>query len=485
MTFAQPPVLRIFFATEMWERYGFYVVQTLLALYLALHFQWPDHQIYILVSSFTALTYLSPLLGGWIADHLLGQKTSIILGSITLFSSYLFLSSVYSQHSLCLALSGIVVGNGLLKPNISSLLGNAYPENSPNRENGFMIFYIGLTIGIILGTTLPSIISQHFGWPAAFISAALGMVIALSVFVFGIFRYAINDYQESEHNFKNTLIAITLMVGMWFASMYILTSPHIADIAVLSVVVGAFVYFVRCALRESPAQARRTVVLGILCVISVLFWAFYFQMFTSLTLFILRTVKPTLFGFSFPPPYYVGLQSFGMIVFGIIMSRAPKQYDTVTQQIVHASNKFVMSMLCLTVSYGLIVWISVANNNNALISPGYLIPAYLVISMAELLLSPVGLSAVTILSSRKTVSTMMGIFFVSLGVGAYLSGKLAGLTSIDTDQLLATNIKSHYAGSFTTIFYILIAASALAAVLNFLVQVLLRQAEQSVMDDHL
>ena len=251
----------------------------------------------------------------------------------------------------------------------------------------------------------------------------------------------------------------------------------------LLVVVGAFIYFVRCVLCESPAQARRTVVLGILCVISVLFWAFYFQMFTSLTLFILRTVKPTMFGFSFPPPYYVGLQSFGMIILGFIMSRSPKQYENITKQIIHASNKFLMSMLCLTLSYGLIVWISTATSSE-LISPGYLIPAYLIISMAELLLSPVGLSAVTILSSRKTVSTMMGIFFVSLGVGAYLSGKLAELTAIDVNQLLTTNIKNHYASSFTTLFYILIAASALAGILNVLVHVLLRQADKSVMDDH-
>lgn len=122
-----PPSLRVFFATEMWERYGFYVVQTLLALYLVLHFKWPDKQVYALVGSFTALTYMSPLVGGWIADHLLGQKRTILTGAVVLLLSYLGLSLIKSDHLLNLSLAGIAVGTGLLKPNISSLLGNEYP----------------------------------------------------------------------------------------------------------------------------------------------------------------------------------------------------------------------------------------------------------------------------------------------------------------------------------------------------------------------
>ena len=137
-----PQSLRTFFATEMWERYGFYAVQTLLALYLALHLYWPDEKVYILTGSFTALTYLSPVLGGWIADHLIGQKTAIFLGMFILLFSYASIGLIVTDLQLCLVLAGIAVGTGLLKPNISSLLGNEYPENSPNRESGFTIFYL-------------------------------------------------------------------------------------------------------------------------------------------------------------------------------------------------------------------------------------------------------------------------------------------------------------------------------------------------------
>ena len=189
-----PKSLGTFFTTEMWERYGFYVVQTLLALYLAMHMGWQDARVYELVGSFTALTYISPVIGGWIADNLIGQKSSVMLATLILCISYLILTYIRTDHALCLSLSGITVGTGLLKPNISSLLGNQYQSKPTIRESGFTIFYMGITLGIILGTTLPSYISYHFGWSSAFLSASIGMVFAAITFLYGIYFYKIQDY---------------------------------------------------------------------------------------------------------------------------------------------------------------------------------------------------------------------------------------------------------------------------------------------------
>ena len=157
--FKHPKALKVFVITEMWERYGFYVVQTLLALFLALKFKWPDIKVYYLVASFTALNYLSPLVGGWVADHLIGQKRAILYGAFVLFLSYISLSFMHNELTLLISLAAIPVGTGLLKPNISSLLGHQYRAAPSQRESGFTIFYMGLAAGIILGTTLPSIIS--------------------------------------------------------------------------------------------------------------------------------------------------------------------------------------------------------------------------------------------------------------------------------------------------------------------------------------
>ena len=472
-----PKSLGVFFATEMWERYGFYVVQTLIALYLAYHLNWPDQQVYALVGSFTALTYLSPIVGGWIADHFIGQRLAILFGCLVLFGSYLLLSLLHSGQGLCLALAGITVGSGLLKPNISALLGNEYPEGSALRERGFTIFYLGLTAGILLGTTLPSVIHQRYGWSAAFVSAALSMVLSAGVFVLGVRRYAIRDYQDKLNLSVFKLVATALAIALlWTCSWLVLATPSLADRLFCAVVVLALGYLTLSIKTDPPEQARQTAVIGLLCVISVLFWAFYFQMFLSLTLFIARVVRPQLGGISFPAPYYVGIQSLGMIVFGGFMARNQAPLSKAQHGIL-TGNKFLLAMMLMTLAYGLIALACSFSPAESLVSPWVLILAYLVISVAELLLSPVGLSAVTVLASRNKVSTMMGVFFVSLGLGGFLSGKLAHLTALSDAHQPLSVLKAQYAASFQQILLILLAATVVSAALNKVIKRLLRSNE--------
>ncbi|MDI9818215.1 MULTISPECIES: peptide MFS transporter [unclassified Legionella] len=470
-----PPTLSIFFATEMWERYGFYVVQTLLALYLAFYFKWQDERVYNLVGTFTALTYLSPVVGGWIADYLLGQKKAILAGATVLFFSYLSLFLLTSDKMLTAALAGIAVGTGLLKPNISSLLGNEYPENSPKRESGFTIFYMGITTGIILGTTLPSQLNYYFGWSTAFASAAIGMIIAFSVFAFGIHRYQIADYHPSRLTLTRVIKATFIISLVWVTSYLILHYPDLADFAFITVILLSLAYLIRSIKSESPNQAKQTAVIGLLCIISIVFWAFYFQMFLSLTLFISRVVEPKLFGILFPPPYYVSIQSIGMIVFGYFLSRGKKQRLNPEQSGIRTGNKFILAIIFMTIAYTLITVVCHGSQGATLLSPLYFLPAYLMISIAELLLSPVGLSAITVLASRKKVSTMMGIFFVSLGIGAFLSGKLANLTAIKPGEVTVLQLKAHYTHTFTHLLLILLAAACFCFILNFIIKYLLNR----------
>lgn len=442
-----PKSLRIFFATEMWERYGFYVVQSLLALYLANHCHWPDKQIYTLVGSFTALTYLSPLVGGWIADNLIGQKRAILLGASILFMSYCFLALFDNQLMLITVLSSISVGTGLLKPNISSLLGNEYLQSCPRRESGFTIFYMGITTGIILGTTLPSYLSLHVSWSSSFASAALGMIFAFSIFWFGIRKYAIKDYNEHPFQCINLLKALSILALLWCLSFYILSTPQLANILFGLVVLLSSSYILYAVSKENKNQARQTLVIGLLCIISVMFWAFYFQMFMSLTLFISRMAQPTLFSIGFPAPYYVTIESIGMLVIGYFLARYNPQ-KTLRERGLITGQKFVLSLVFMTIAYGVIALVSHWITPGHLLSPLLIMPAYLFISLSELLLSPVGLAAITFLADKNKVSTMMGIFFVSLGVGAFLSGKLAALTAIPPGETDIMVLKGLYVTAF-------------------------------------
>jgi POT family proton-dependent oligopeptide transporter len=470
-----PSSLRVFFATEMWERYGFYVVQALLALYLAYHFKWPDKDVYALVSLFTAMNYLSPIIGGWIADNLLGQKNTILTGAFCLFLSYIALSVVDSTFGLIAALSAISVGTGLLKPNIASLLGNEYEPDSPKRESGFVLFYLGITTGIILGTTLPSYIQAYFGWSSAFLSASFGMILALSIFSFGIKHYKIQDYHPFKHDPGKILTALLLIALVWCVSFYILYNPEFADISFGLFVLFAIATLVSAIRQESGAQRNQTIVIGLLSIISSIFWAFYFQMFTSLTLFIARVVEPKLFGIFFPAPYYVAIQSFGMLVIGYFIAKSNTK-GSAKQSGIRSGNKFIWSLSSMLLAFAIIVISCFGSTGYQLLSPLLLIPSYLLFSVAELLLSPVGLSAMTILASRAKVSTMMGIFYVSLGIGAFFSGKLAFLTAVEHPEgTPLLELKMHYAHTFGNLLIILFITTAICVVLNFIIKKLLNR----------
>jgi len=466
-----PKSLRIFFATEMWERYGFYVVQSLLSLYLALHFQWPDKQIYALVGSFTALTYLSPLAGGWIADHLIGQKRAILTGAFVLFLSYCLLSMNEAKWALTAALASIAVGTGLLKPNISSLLGNEYPLDSARREGGFTIFYMGITTGIILGTTLPSQLSHYLGWSASFFSAAIGMIIALFVFTFGIFHYKIKDYNPFVFQYKKIAYALIILSSLWYLSFYVLNSPQFANMVFALVALFSASYILYSVNTETANQARQTLVIGLLCIISVIFWAFYFQMFMSITLFISRVVEPRFISIFFPPPYYVTIQSIGMLVIGVFLARKHPEL-TLVERGLSIGKKFLMAILLTTMAYVIIALSGRVGDPSALIPPLLIIPAFLLLSLAELLLSPVGLSAITFLADKNKVSTLMGIFFVSLGLGGFLSGKLAGLTAIPEGEHNIAILKDLYTTAFTQqlqiLFIAILCCLVIFAVIKFL-----------------
>lgn len=465
-----PPELRTFFATEMWERYGFYVVQSLLAIQLTVRFGWTDEAIYTLVSAFTGLTYLSPMLGGYIADTWIGQKKTIIIGGLCLCGSYMALAFMQTDLYLCLALTGIAVGTGLLKPNVSSLLGHIYTHHPTERENGFTIFYMGITTGIILGTTLPSYLQRLWGWPVVFVSAAFGMVIALCVFCIGVKTHRIQDYQENRIPSRFCLLKALGFMLIIFGGCYgVLKNALFGQIIFLMVLITSIVFIARSMKKEHQSQAAKTMVIGLLCLISVLYWAFYFQMFLSLTLFIMRLVQPTLGGFQMPPPYYVSVESFGMIVFGYFISKQRIKLST-TQIARRATNKFFIAMVSITLSYAIVIGGILCTADTHFISPLWMMAAYLCVSLSELLLSPVGLSIVTLLADRKRVSTLMGIFFVSLSLGAYLAGFLAKTTAIDPTMTSGLMTKLHYLQGFKLLLWILIGAVLLSGVIAAIIR---------------
>ena len=263
---------------------------------------------------------------------------------------------------------------------------------------------------------------------------------------------------------------------MWASAYFVLMHPGCADAAFSGVVLLAGAYLLHAYCTEPREQARKSAIIALLCTVSVLFWAFYFQMFLSLTLFILRIVEPSWYGLHIPPPYYVTIESLSMLIIGFFLARLTPKITLRIQEGQRAGNKFCLAILLTTLAFGLIVLLlQLSLNSGKLLSPLTIIPAYCLFALAELLLSPVGLCTITVLSSRKKVSTMMGVFFVSLGIGGFLAGKLATLTAIPhADKISLVSLKIAYLHAFYVLFAVLIGALLLTLLINQLIRQLSR-----------
>ena len=303
------------------------------------------------------------------------------------------------------------------------------------------------------------------------------MILATFIFSFSIYWCKIKDYIQHPINFKSISYSIGIIILLWLCSFYILNYPKLADFVFSIVILFSVAYFLWCIKGESKTQARRTMALGLLCFIAVMFWAFYLQIFLSLTLFILRVVQPTLFNISLPPPYYVGIESFGMIVLGVLFVSTSHKLTKI-QQSIRVANKFLLSMIFTTLGYVVIVGVCYLPTTNELLSPLYIIPAYLIFALAEMLLSPIGLYAVTLLASRKKVSTLMGIFLSAIGIGSFVAGKLAKLTALSQEELLTVDIKSHYAHTFSQLLIILLIATISCIILNYIIKKLVQPVKK-------
>jgi POT family proton-dependent oligopeptide transporter len=177
----QPKILPFFFLTEMWERFGFYTVEALLVLYMTYALQFSDDSAYTILGVFTALVYIMPLLGGYLADKWIGYRFAILLGGILLSLGYACLT-IFS-YSVFTGMTLIILGNGLLKPNISTFLGQFYAENDARREGGFTLFYVGINVGVLGATGFSGFIREWYGWEACFGVACAGIILGILFFV--------------------------------------------------------------------------------------------------------------------------------------------------------------------------------------------------------------------------------------------------------------------------------------------------------------
>lgn len=449
----QPAVIPVFFATEMWERFGWYMIQGLLVLYMTGSvFKFSDAKSYEILGVFSAISYITPIVGGYVASRILDFEHAVILGGILLIIGYAILS-LAETYLFYIALAVISAGNGFFKPNISSYLGDFYKFDDPYREKGYTIFYVGINLGILLSTGISGYLVRYFGWRVPFLIASVGLIIGTLTFMIGL---SYLKKKKTFHRIKSSIaskkpahIALVYLgaIALIIASYEIIDHRAIADQLMLWGGTTVFVGLALYALRY-PASARNKLWACIfLTIISIVFWAIYFQMFFSMNLFIERAVDRHIFSFDLPTPLFLSSESIFIVILGPLFASL---WQKLSQKNKNPSipMKFTLSLFATSITFG-IIYISTKDVNTAgMASLWFVVIAYIFLTVGELLLSPVGLAMVTVLAPQELVGLMMGVWFVALGLGEKLAGVIAEYAAIPKHIQLISKMDVIYGHAF-------------------------------------
>lgn len=465
--FGHPKGLGLLFTTEMWERFSYYGLRPLLVLFMAAAlneggFGLERTQASTIVGIYAASVYLASLPGGWIADRWLGLRRAILIGAVLITGGHLaigvsgFAGPEVGKIFFFLGLVLIVLGTGLLKPNISAIVGDLYPEGGARRDAGFAIFYMGINTGAFVGQLVTGYLGERVSWHWGFGAAGIGM--ALGLLSFWLFSRKLlgtigedivrnpdaRAQAKQESMVRNSTIgglAVLALVFALAASGVITIDPVQIGGAMTFVLVGiavAFFAYIFAFGGLTTDEKKRSAVIFVLFVFAAIFWAAFEQAPTSLQLFANDFTDRTMFGFEVPATWFQSVNSAFIILLSPVFAAmwvglAKKNVD------LSSPTKFAMGLAFAGVGFLLMVFAAnkvVASGGTVLVSPWWLIMSYLFQTIGELFLSPVGLSSMTKLAPRRYVGQMMGIWFLAASVGNLVAGLVGG--HVDPSKLEQT-----------------------------------------------
>jgi proton-dependent oligopeptide transporter, POT family len=469
--FGHPRGLSTLFFTEMWERFSYYGMRAFLVLFMvaapeAGGLGFADARAGVIYGMYTSMVYMLSVPGGWIADRFIGQQKAVLIGGTLIMCGHIALA-MPTLGTFYLGLSLVALGTGLLKPNISTIVGQLYRREDKRRDAGFTIFYMGINAGaflapLVCGSFLAESetfrdwlrsagLSPHQAWHFAFGAAAVGMFLGLVQYFFGrkhlgtagLERTAPKDEAEAKKN--RTILAAVLTVFVGLPALTAIAAASGAIELTPELIGGAFdVILPLTALlvlgglyalgTQGVDEKRRMIVVIILFFAAAIFWGCFEQAGSTLTLFASRHTERELLGFTVGATTFQSLNAAFVVMLapvfaGIWVALAKRQKEPVTLV------KFGMGMV--GVGLGFLVMVPAAKivMGGALAGPMWLVTLYLVHTCAELCLSPVGLSSMTKLAPQRIGGLIMGVWFLAASLGNYLSGRAVGLTEkMDMDS---------------------------------------------------
>jgi POT family proton-dependent oligopeptide transporter len=462
--FGHPRGLATLFFTEMWERFSYYGLRPLLVLFMAAAvaqggYGFDRTQASAIVGIYGAFVYLMSLPGGWVADRLLGLRRAIFIGAALISSGHISigLSGLagpgQGKIPFFLGLILIVLGTGLLKPNISAIVGDLYPEGGARRDAGFSIFYMGINLGSLIGQMVTGYLGEQIDWHVGMGAAGVAMIIGLIVYgttakktlgTIGIHPTRHPDpvvQARQERTVKLAVGAFLGIVAVLFAlaatGAVTLDAASIAKYMTYAMVGMAVVFFafVFVAGRLGTDEKKRVAVIVVLFAFAAIFWSAFEQAPTSLNLFARDFTDRQLGGFEIPATWFQSVNPLMIIIFApmfawLWVSLAKRGVD------LSSPAKFAMGLAFAGLGFLIMIYAAnavVAGGGNVLVSPWWLVGSYFFQSIGELCLSPVGLSSMTKLSPRKYVGQMMGIWFLASALGNLIGGRVGG--HVDPEKL--------------------------------------------------
>ena len=401
--FGHPRGLSTLFFTEMWERFSYYGMRAFLILYMTapvaaggLGFDVPRAS--SIYGTYTGSVWVTPILGGLVADRMLGAYRSVLLGGIVIALGH-FTLALRALPFFYAGLALIVIGTGLLKPNATTLVGSLYDEQDARRDAGFSIFYMGINLGAFIGPLLAGGLAQKVDWHLGFACAGVGMTLGLIQYVLGRDRL-----RPAMERVANRVRGAAPVAG---------APAHAGGDAILGF---------------TPVEWGRIAAVVVFFVFAALFWAAYEQAASTLNLFVDRYADRTVLGWTVPSSWFVAIQPLFVILLSGVFAwlwvwLGPREPSTPA--------KFSLGLLFVGLSFVLLLPAGAIaqRGGGVLVSSLWLVGAYFLQVVGELCLSPVGNSAVTKLAPPRIVGMMMGVWFLSIGAGNKLAGWVAGLSA--------------------------------------------------------
>lgn len=468
---AHPKGLWVLFGTEMWERFNFYGMRTLLTLFIVNALRISEEDSSIIYGGFLGLCYLTPMLGGFISDKFLGNRNCILLGGLLMACGQMFLftsASIFSTSPdlaktlLYVALGIIIFGNGFFKPNISSMVGSLYPKEEKSKlDTAFTIFYMGINVGAFLGQFICPFLGDVtdaagnrnvFAFKWGFLAASLAMLAGTITFYFLKDKYVrtpdgrpigglpskndASDYEEGESQsaqFSNAslMIAVAAFAGLGLIFHYVFGQNII-----YSIIYGSGLTLAGLILSDkslTKIETQRILVIYIVSFFIIFFWAAFEQAGSSLTFIANNQTDRNFLGWDMPPSMVQIFNGIFVVMFAVPFSMLWDRLRAQGKEPI-SPMKQAFGLALIALSYFIIAYNVKYLGNNGLLAIKWLILLYLIQTFGELCLSPIGLSLVGKLAPKRFASLLFGVFFLSNASGYALAGTLGSILPATGEQ---------------------------------------------------